>query len=108
VAQSSLNAAALVWTKLNTLLSATSARKQMDQNKLAKLKSIDYAIEKCCGLCLHGNFREKTHWGTCDVHKYEHLKHSESNRELSIYYFGSCPKVRVVMDELGPWKEFLK
>ena len=61
----------------------------MDGNKLKKLSSINYQLRNCCGRCKYGNFPNND-FGTCSVHTYEHLKHSEKERELSIHKYGIC------------------
>lgn len=63
----------------------------MDENKRAVLKEIDYQIHGVCGLCQHGAFEVDQDWGTCQVHTYDHLKHSLAQRPLSINTYGSCP-----------------
>lgn len=63
----------------------------MDANKLKVLQSLPYKIQKCCGLCSHGQLSANG-WGTCKVNDYEHLKHSDSNRKMSIMEYGYCPK----------------
>jgi len=82
----------------------------MDLNKLDKLKEIDYEINPCCGLCIHGKFRMETDWGTCDAHNYEHLKH-ERECELSINKFGFCKMFEInIMKQYGmkSWTLFIK
>ena len=74
----------------------------MDKNKLSKLKKLNYTIKKCCGLCAHAQFKFKqvgNVWGDCKIHVYDHLKHSEHTRQLSINQFGYC--------EDFEWNEFL-
>jgi len=81
----------------------------MDANKLAKLQKIDYQVCKVCGLCLHSNF-PNSEWGTCGLHKYDHLKHSETTRELSIHKFGSCKHFELnesMVNNLGTFKGFI-
>ena len=60
----------------------------MDKNKLKKLKEIGYHIKKCCGLCRHSHIKKL--WGTCEKHDYEHLKHTDALRQLSINVYGTC------------------
>lgn len=62
----------------------------MDANKLKKLKEINYEITPSCGMCKFSQFAGTIDFGTCSLHTYEHLKHSDSKRELSIYRYGSC------------------
>jgi hypothetical protein len=61
----------------------------MDENKFNKLKEINYKINKCCYLCKHCNNKNNL-FSTCKLFKYEHLKHSDSYRELSISILGIC------------------
>ena len=82
----------------------------MDQNKLAELRRIGYRIPKTCGLCVHGAF-PNNEWGTCSVRTYDHLKHSDAKRQLSVVKSGSCPD-KFEVDELkaahlGAFREFL-
>jgi len=65
----------------------------MDNNKLKVLQELPYVIQRCCGLCKFGTFPGLgSNWGTCKENSYEHQKHSDANRQLSINKFGSCPK----------------
>lgn len=63
----------------------------MDNNKLQKLKEIDYSIKPSCGTCNHFQQHEDAHFGECDEHNYTHLKHSGGKRKLSVVMYGSCP-----------------
>jgi len=81
----------------------------MDKNKLTELRDIGYTIPKTCGLCVHGTFPNDD-WGTCAAHTYNHLKHSDTKRHLSIVKSGACSKFE--LDEaqaarLGAYREFL-
>ncbi len=79
----------------------------MDLNKLQHLRSIGYKVAKVCGLCKHGRFPSNT-WGTCAIQTYQHQKHSDSVRELSITVFGSCQKWELdTSKDLGAYGEFL-
>ena len=85
----------------------------MDDNKLEKLREIDYTIHKCCGLCDHGEFKGTNWWGTCKLHDYDHKKHEGggkgSNRELSITIFGYCDEYQQgvsAMISIAHYKEF--
>ena len=63
----------------------------MDANKLVKLKLIHYQVRQTCGNCVHSFFpNRQTEWGTCSKHTYDHLKHSDEKRQLSIHRFGWC------------------
>lgn len=63
----------------------------LDANKLVKLKVIGYKVRQTCGNCVHSFFpNQRTDWGTCSKHQYDHLKHSDQTRQLSINRFGRC------------------
>jgi hypothetical protein len=83
----------------------------MDKNKLAELRQIGYRIPKTCGLCKHGVFVGFNEWGSCAVRTYDHLKHTDARRQLSIYKGGSCPDLfepKPMMDDrLGAYREFM-
>jgi len=64
----------------------------MDANKLKVLKEINYQVRKTCGNCKYSRLGTSNQFGTCCLHKYSHLKHSESERELSINAYGYCGK----------------
>ena len=83
----------------------------MDENKLKELKDNGYKINKCCGICQNGIFNNSD-FGFCNIKTYEHLKHTDSTRQLSIYKFGICKndfKLNVYFDTLGlqAWKQFI-
>lgn len=84
----------------------------MDENKLKKLRSIDYVIQPTCETCVHGDFKGKAQvFGTCKIHTYDHLKHSDSTRQLSIHAHGHCSEYKAnptssVHAALGAWVEF--
>lgn len=83
----------------------------MDENKVKKYKEIDYSISKICGACMHGRFAPNTFWGTCSKYAYEHLKHSESTRSLSIHKYGTCPSAEFLptfIDTLGKYSILIK
>lgn len=61
----------------------------MDRNKLRVLQSIDYAVS-ACGVCANAQIEPGRDWGTCAVKTYQHEKHSDSTRQLSIYRYGRC------------------
>lgn len=63
----------------------------MDKNKLEKLRDVGYVVKKCCGTCIHQNFGIASNWGTCAIHQYDHAKHTQTKRQLSIYIYGCCP-----------------
>ena len=60
----------------------------MDENKLQKLKEINYKILNVCGLCKHSFINLE--WGVCKLLHYKHRKHTKQDIELSIYFYGSC------------------
>lgn len=63
----------------------------MDANKLEKLRQVGYRIDGCCCVCVHGHFpTPHSSFGTCGSFRYTHLKHSDSERELSVCRFGRC------------------
>jgi hypothetical protein len=67
----------------------------MDANKLVKLKVIGYQIRRTCGNCVSSTFpNPSTAWGTCAAHTYDHLKHSDQARQLSIHRAGHCKDYR--------------
>ena len=86
----------------------------MDENKLEKLKQEKFKIKRCCAFCLHRNFGgiHANQWGTCKKHSYEHKKHSDKKRELSITRFGYCEGFELDETEaghiLGLFLEFLE
>ena len=84
----------------------------MDANKLKQLHLQNYTIPTTCGICKHGQFKPKTDFGTCNIITYNHQKHSESKRHLSIYVGGRC-KDHFELDNnkithLGTYGEFIK
>jgi hypothetical protein len=81
----------------------------MDANKLAKLHEIGYSIKNTCSMCSHGVFPNND-WGTCDVFTYDHQKHSDQKRRLSIHKGGSCSKFDLSPAEslkLGMFRELM-
>jgi hypothetical protein len=63
----------------------------VDANKLVKLKVIGYQVRQTCGNCVHSFFPSRnTDWGTCSLYQYDHLKHSDQKRQLSIHRSGRC------------------
>lgn len=84
----------------------------MDLNKLTELRDIGYTIPKTCGLCKHGVFVGANDWGGCAIRTYDHLKHTDAKRQLSIYVGGSCPDKFEPKDQvpniLGAYLEFLR
>lgn len=64
----------------------------MDANKLNVLQNINYTVRKTCGNCQHAVFQGNNDFGNCVAQQYEHLKHSEKSRYLSIHESGFCDK----------------
>jgi len=62
----------------------------MDANKKKKYLEVVYGIQRSCQLCKHASFRPQSNWGSCGKHTYNHLKHTDSNRQMSIYRSGIC------------------
>ena len=83
----------------------------MDENKLEKLKEIGYQIQECCGTCARAKIERGQLFGTCNKHKYQHLKHNKALRQLSINRYGYC--LDYVIDSkfkygIHAYNEFLK
>ncbi len=72
----------------------------MDANKLKVLRELPYTVRRVCGLCYHGRFI-LTLWGTCDINEYEHQKHTDETRALSIHQYGSCPDFQLSGADVG-------
>lgn len=77
----------------------------MDANKLDKLRAINYQVHPTCGTCTWGGFRINSEFGLCSLHVYEHQKHTESERPLSVYVHGSCESWVGACPANG-WEEF--
>lgn len=84
----------------------------MDKNKLQKLKIEKYTILKCCNFCNHSWFSARNDFGVCKIKTYEHEKHTESSRLLSINRYGKCSKHFELdyskISKLNHYKEFLE
>lgn len=83
----------------------------MDENKLKKLRSINYSINPSCGTCIHSYFTCESDWGTCSKHSYNHNKHTVKARSLSIHRAGSCPDFQMSNDKensMSHYREFFK
>jgi len=78
----------------------------MDKNKTIALKQIDYKINKSCGVCSHGIFLGKS-WGMCNKHTYNHQKHTDTVRQLSIHQSGHCNSFALGKIDLHGFAEFL-
>lgn len=83
-----------------------------DENKFAKLREIGYVIRPVCHFCIHAQFGNSTaFFGTCGLHKYQHLKHDnpDGGRGISICRIGSCPDVKINdMHHFGSHAEFVQ
>ena len=80
----------------------------MDANKEKVLDSIHYEIVPCCGLCIFAKMSPDG-WGICVMHQYEHEKHSDRYREVSISQYGYCESfVRSPqsVEKLGKYKKY--
>jgi hypothetical protein len=65
----------------------------MDDNKLEKLRELGYTVRRCCANCIHLLDNPPSNWwSTCMVHQYEHGKHTDNPRQLSVPYCGCCSK----------------
>lgn len=65
----------------------------MDANKAEMLGRIGYERVEACGSCIYSNFSSSTtQFGECAINVYEHAKHSDSVRPLSILRYGVCPE----------------
>lgn len=62
----------------------------MDANKRIVLQQIEYKIHKTCDLCVFGKFKPNNDFGHCINNHYDHEKHTDSHRYLSIHRSGSC------------------
>lgn len=64
----------------------------MDENKRQQLIAIEYRINPCCAICLHGKFKPNNDFGQCEFPRntYQHLKHSGEKHNLSINRLGFC------------------
>lgn len=82
----------------------------MDANKRLKLLSLGYSIQGSCGICQYGNFVGSQSFGACGLHTYQHLKHTEDHRQLSVYIHGRCEDftLDVAKARLGLWEEFVE
>lgn len=90
----------------------------MDANKNKKLEEVGYEIA-ACAMCEHGQFDGESKWGTCGLFTYEHLKHTDATRQLSVHAMGNCPSFtlfeRVTAENinrpfsaLGPFAKFVR
>lgn len=81
----------------------------MDANKREKLVQIGYKIQPTCGNCKFLRYGDGG-WGTCTKFTYEHGKHTETTRELSVNEDGHCSShefAEPMRSHLGGFAEFL-
>lgn len=82
----------------------------MDKNKLKVLQDVSYEIKKTCGLCRFMRVGTRAMWGTCMRASYEHQKHTEATREMSVHAFGGCTFFELGADHavaLSSFSQFL-
>jgi hypothetical protein len=82
----------------------------MDANKRLKLKEIGYSIRRNCRNCMY-SVLENPPWGTCTKFRYQHLKHTDAVRDLSINMDGVCGHHEWstnFLSSLGLFTEFLE
>lgn len=75
------------------------------------LKDINYKVNITCGLCKHSEFVQNRMWGLCKKFKYQHLKHTDSERDLSVHRCGKCPHGEISDEgliELGKFSELIR
>jgi len=81
----------------------------MDENKLKKLREIEYRVPGCCGLCVSFRGNWSTGWGTCTQHRYQHKKHAGDKRQMSVCIYGRCDEFfEGDKMDLGSFVEFLE
>ena len=78
----------------------------MDDNKLILLNKIEYKINNSCHLCKNSKFNFGKSFGVCRKHRYEHLKHSEKDREMSIHICGICSDFEMIGSEVSYLDKF--
>ena len=79
----------------------------MDANKLRQLKAVGYKIQRACFNCVNSEFPSYV-WGTCKLHHYAHLKHTDEKRQLSIHITGTCIYHRLDEIEIHAYIELLE
>jgi hypothetical protein len=82
----------------------------MDPNKRLKLRDIRYEVRPACGVCVHYLHKDTGPgaelWSTCRLHSYDHQKHTEKRRHLSVHATGWCPDFTADTSQLGGFEEF--
>lgn len=76
----------------------------MDENKAERLREIGFTLKNCCGSCTHFRRSDQV-FGVCDFRTYEHKKHSDATRKLSVVAYGYCDDFELTMQYRG-WEEF--
>lgn len=61
----------------------------MDANKAETLRKIGYEVSGC-GLCTHYREGADPLFGECAAHFYDHAKHVDNPRPLSVTRYGRC------------------
>ena len=81
----------------------------MDANKAEVLRELAYVLRRTCSNCLFGEFQGRQEWSTCSKHEYDHQKHSDTKRQLSVNRSGYCTYHKWSDQfNVGLWKEFLE
>jgi hypothetical protein len=83
----------------------------MDENKRQKLIEIGYSLKEICGTCIHFVQGQRMIFGTCAKFQYDHLKHTDKTRQLSVCKYGWCEgheRFDLVDEIVGEFKEFRK
>ena len=62
----------------------------MDANKAEMLRVIEYQIGGTCDSCAYFHGKPNQMFGTCTAYTYDHLKHSDEKRQLSVSRQGGC------------------
>ena len=83
----------------------------MDTNKLSVLQEVGYRIPETCATCEHSDLSADG-WGYCNLHKYQHLKHTEDTSRLSVNKAGVCQSYnrddkKVATANLGAFIQFV-
>ena len=81
----------------------------MDQNKIEKLQEVGFKILPTCGRCKYGRFSNPGNFfGKCAKFTYNHLKHNQNPRQLSIHSAGSCGAFEThPLEIIEKWEEFV-
>lgn len=62
----------------------------MDENKLNKLREMGFHIRESCMTCKNSGIGRGKIFGVCKKFEYDHLKHNENPRNVSITILGKC------------------